>query len=143
MRGASLIVGMLAVTVGVGCTKYSPRPQLSIEIPVGFSGNFVLNMGVRGAPALQKSGQGCVVIVPHEGRVDTSTFLENPEVIFQNNSNGRVWGFSRSTFNTGDRISTGGKIEFFVGTQKDFEAEQNKKNKSGGTTEGEFLVAGV
>jgi hypothetical protein len=43
-----------------------------------------------------------------------------------------VWGYSHSVFNTGDGIPIGGKIEFFVGTKQDYEAEQGKKNHSEG-----------
>jgi hypothetical protein len=69
--------------------------------------------------------------VPQSGKLETSTFLEKPTVTFKKGSDGRIWGFSQSVFTTGDGISVGGKIEFFVGTRQEFEAEQNKKNKSG------------
>ena len=48
------------------------------------------------------------------------------------NGDGGVWGYSHSVFATGDGIPVGAKIEFFVGTRKDYEAEQGKKNHSGG-----------
>jgi hypothetical protein len=55
-----------------------------------------------------------------------------------------VWGFSESAFTTGDGISVGGKIEFFVGTRKEYEAEESKKNHSGATgTEIQYMTAGV
>jgi hypothetical protein len=43
-------------------------------------------------------------------------------------------------FRTGDGISIGGKIEFFVGTQKDYDAEQQKKNKSDGVFNAESFA---
>jgi hypothetical protein len=81
--------------------------------------------------------------VPQSGKLETSTFLEKPAVVFKNGSDGRIWGFSQSVTTTGDGISLGGKIEFFVGTRQEFEAEQNKKNKSGGifTTDPRFSGA--
>jgi len=88
-------------------------------------------MGVRGAIPLPRKGEAYVLDLPMNGKVQTSTLLENPQVTFKNSSDGKVWGYSQRTFTTGDGISVGGKIEFFVGTQKQFEAEQNKKNKSG------------
>ena len=45
-------------------------------------------------------------------------------------SDGAVWGYSHSVFTTGDGIPVGGKIEFFVGTRKEYDAEQGKKNHS-------------
>jgi hypothetical protein len=95
----------------------------------------MLDMGVRGASPLQKEGEAFVVTVPRNGKVETSTLLEKPNVTFKNSADGRIWGYSQSVFTTGDGISIGGKIEFFVGTQKEFEAEQNKKNTSGGISD--------
>jgi len=125
----------------VACSKRASTPQLLVQIPPGFSGNFVLDMGVRGASPLQKKGEDFVVTVPRSGKVETSTFLQQPNVAFKNGSDGRIWGYSQSMFTTGDGISIGGKIEFFVGTQKEFEAEQNKKNKSWGTPTLESVVS--
>jgi len=42
-----------------------------------------------------------------------------------------MWGDSQS-MSTGDGIRVGGKIEFFVGTRKEFEAEQASKKHSRG-----------
>lgn len=122
----------LLLTV-VACSRRGTGSRVIVEIPAGFSGNFVLEMGVKDAVPLAKQGDTYVVDVPHSGKVITSTFLDKPEVVFKNASDGKVWGYSQDVFTTGDGISIGGKIEFFVGTQKDFEAEQEKKkNKSGG-----------
>ncbi len=125
------VVGLLAA--GLGCSRRASGTQLQVEIPAEFSGNFVLVMGVQDAPPLQKSGGAYIVVVPRSGKVETSTMIERPQVTFKNSGGGQVWGYSERIFTTGDGISTGGNIEFFVGSKKDFEAEQNKKNKSGGS----------
>jgi len=133
----------LLLSFAAACSKGKSAPELSVEIPAGFSGNFVLNMGVREAPALSKKGDVYQVTVSPSGRFATSTVLEKPKITFRNAGQGSVWGFSQSMFTTGDGISVGGKIEFFVGTQKDFEAEQNKKNHSGKFSGAELPTFGV
>jgi len=142
MKRLALLCLLLLTTVA--CSKHKSAPQLVVEIPAGFSGNFVLNMGVRDAAALPQHGDAYVVSVNRAGNLETSTLLESPKVTFRNASGGNVWGFSQSDFSTGDGIPVGGKIEFFVGTQKEFEAEQDKKNHSSGFTGGyESAVAGA
>jgi hypothetical protein len=136
-------VFIILLAVAVACSKRTSHAQLRVEVPAGFTGNFVLHMGIRDAPPLQKDGDAYLVSVPHSGTVETSTILETPQVIFKNSSDGQIWGYSERIFTTGDGISTGGKIEFFVGTRKDFEAEQNKKNKSGGFLKIESAFAGA
>lgn len=130
-------------TLAMACSRQVSGSQLVVDVPSGFSGNFVLNMGVREAAPLKCNGQTCYVTVPSGGKVETSTFLDSPKITFQNGSDGSIWGFSQSVFTTGDGISVGGKIEFFVGTQKDFDAEQKKKNKSGTFSAPDTLVARV
>jgi len=131
-RFRAICVFAVLFAVTVACSKKSLSDQLIVEIPAGFTGNFVLEMGVRDAAPLDKQGDAYVVSVSREGKAQTSTMLNNAKVTFKNSSDGQVWGLSQRTFSTGDGISIGGKIEFFVGTQKDFDAEQQKKNKSGG-----------
>ena len=114
------------------CSKKQPATQLVVEIPSGFSGNFLLEMGVKNAPPLEKQGDAYIVSVPRSGKVTTSTLLTNSKPTFKNSSDGGVWGYAHSVFTTGDGIATGGKIEFFVGTRKEYDAEQGKKNHSGG-----------
>ena len=129
----SLVCGsVLLVASLVACMKKTTAQELSVEIPAGFSGNFVLEMGVRAAAPLPADGNGYRLTLPQAGKIQTSTLLDHPHVTFKNGTDGKVWGYSQRTFTTGDGISVGGKIEFFVGTQQQFEAEQNKKNKSGG-----------
>ena len=127
----------------IACTKKSKAQELVVEIPPGVNGNFVLEMGVRDARPLSLNGDGYLLALPHDGKLQTSTLLENPHVTFRNSSNGQIWGYSQKIFSTGDGISTGGKIEFFIGTQKEFEAEQNKKNKSGGFFTNEWNAVGA
>jgi hypothetical protein len=117
-----------------GCSKHSSGPVLVVEIPSGFSGDFLLEMGVKDAPALDKQGNAYVLTVPKSGKATTSTLLTNARPMFRNSSDGGVWGYSHSVFSTGDGIPTGGKIEFFVGTRKEYDAEESKKNHSGGAS---------
>ena len=124
---------VVLLTAGLACSKGKSGTQLEVQIPAEFTGNFVLVMGVQDAPPLQKDGDAYTVAVPRSGKVETSTIVERPQVAFKNSGGGQVWGYSERIFTTGDGISTGGNIEFFVGSKKDFEAEQNKKNKSGGS----------
>ncbi len=134
MSGRFFLVcgSVLLVASLVGCTRKITAQELSVEIPAGFSGNFVLEMGVRDAAPLAIDGGSYRLTLPQDGKIQTSTLLDHPHVTFKNGSDGNVWGYSQRIFTTGDGISVGGKIEFFVGTQQQFEAEQNKKNKSGG-----------
>jgi hypothetical protein len=126
-----------------GCTKRASGPLLVVEIPASFSGNFLLEMGVKEAPPLEKQGDSYVVAVPGSGKVATSTMLSRPLIKFKNDSDGTVWGFSQATFKTGDGIAVGGKIEFFVGTRKQYDAEENKKNHSGGFSTAGHLAASI
>jgi hypothetical protein len=114
------------------CSKHPAAAQVIVEIPSGFTGDFLLEMGVKEAPPLEKRGDAYVVSVPRNGKVTTSTLLTNSQPTFRNSTEGAVWGYSHSVLTTGDGIPVGGKIEFFVGTKKEYEAEQGKKNHSGG-----------
>ena len=126
------------------CSKHGSATQMIVEIPPGFNGNFLLEMGVREGAPLEKRGDAYVLRVPKSGKVITSTLLTNSEPAFRNSSEGGVWGYSHSVFSTGDGIPVSGKIEFFVGTRKEYEAEQGKKNHSGGfSTAVESLALGM
>ena len=89
-------------------------------------------MGIKEAAPLDKSGGGFILTVPKSGKASTSTLVTNPRITFKNASSGAVWGYSRSIFTTGDGIPVSGKIEFFVGSREEYEAEQGKKNHSRG-----------
>ena len=129
----SLLLCTVFLIAACSCSRNPPASQIVVEIPAGFTGNFLLEMGVKDAPALQKHGDAYVVIVPKNGKVETSTLLTNSTPVFKNATDGAVWGYAHSVFTTGDGIATGGKIEFFVGTRKEYDAEQSKKNHSGGS----------
>lgn len=131
-RRVLLIAVCALLLAGVGCSKKNPAAKVVVEIPSGFTGDVLLEMGVRDAPPLAKRGDAYVVTVPRDGKVITSTLLLHSLPTFENSGDGRVWGYSHSLFTSGDGIPVGGKIEFFVGTKKDFEAEQGKRNHSGG-----------
>ena len=126
------MVCSIFLVVAVACSKKGPAQKVVVEIPSGFNGDFLLEMGVRGAPPLVKQDDTYVVAVPRSGKAITSTLLTDSQPSFRNSSDGAVWGYSHSVFNTGDGIPIGGKIEFFVGTKKDYEAERGKRNHSEG-----------
>jgi hypothetical protein len=124
--------GLLLIAAGA-CSKHLSESEIVVEIPAGFNGNFSLEMGVKEAPPLIQQGNAYTLTVPKNGKLATSTLLDNPRPVFRNSSDGSVWGYAHSTFTTGDGIPVGGKIEFFVGTKKDYDAEENKKNHSRGS----------
>jgi hypothetical protein len=143
-------IGILAICIvflmiASACSsKKSSAPELVVEIPSGYSGNFSLQMGVKDAPPLAKQGNSYLLTVSKSGTVATSTLLPASHPVFKNSSSGEVWGYSHRMFATGDGIPVGGRIEFFVGTKNDYDAEQNKKNHSGGLlTRPESLTAGA
>lgn len=131
MRGAVAALAGITFLLAIACSTQTSDPRLIVEIPSGFTGDFVLEMGARNAAPLQKQGDSYVVTVDRSGKVATSTLLKKAKVTFRNASSGGVWGYSESMFTTGDGIAVGGKIEFFLGTRKDYEAEQGKRNHSG------------
>jgi hypothetical protein len=137
-KPCSVLICIVVLMVVTGCSKKGPASKVVVEVPSGFTGDFLLEMGVKEAPPLEKRGDAFVVTVPRDGKLVTSTLLTNPEPTFQNSSDGGIWGYSHLIFTTGDGIPTGGKIEFFVGTRKEYEAEQGRKNHSEG-----FAVAPV
>ena len=140
---SSLVFALIFLGV-IACSKNGPASKVVVEIPSGYTGDFLLEMGVKDAPPLPKQGDAYVVTVPRSGKLITSTLLTKSRPAFQGSSEGGVWGYSHSVFTTGDGIPTGGKIEFFVGTKNDYEAEQGKKNHSGGfSTSPEFTTSGV
>ena len=115
-----------------GCSRNKPAPIVVVEVPAGFTGDVLVEMGIKDAPPLQQRGGAYTVVVPRDGKIFTSTLLTQARPTFKNSGEGAVWGYSHSVFTTGDGIPTGGKIEFFVGTRKDYEAEQGKRNHSSG-----------
>jgi len=139
-RSWKSVLGLVPLLIlSAACSKRAD-PDLIVEIPAGFSGNFSLEMGVRDAPALAKDGNAYRLTVSKSGKMSTSTLLVHSQPQFRNSSGGAVWGYSHSVFSTGDGIPVGGKIEFFVGTRQDFEAEESKKNHSSGIQSDEDLA---
>ncbi len=136
-RFAAAILFAIVLTITIACTKKSASAQIVVEIPSNFNGNFVLDMGVRNAPPLAKQGDSYFLSVPLTGKAETSTLLKNAKLVFRTSNGAQIWGLSQRVFTTGDGISVSGKIEFFVGTQKEFEAEQLKKKQSGGVVRDE------
>lgn len=131
-RVALILAGTILLMAAEACSRNRNGEPLVVEIPSGFNGDFVLDMGNKGAAPLVRQGGGqYVVTVPKNGILATSSLLLNPQVTFKNSSDGTVWGYSHSVSTTGDGIPVGGKIEFFVGTKKDYEASQGKKKHSG------------
>jgi hypothetical protein len=128
----AMVACVFFLLAAVACSKKAASPEVVVEIPSGFTGNFLLEMGVKDAPPLLKQGDSYFVTVPRSGKVTTSTLLTHSRPIFKNSSDGGVWGYAHSVFTTGDGLPVGGKIEFFVGTRKQYDAEENKKNHSGG-----------
>ena len=57
-----LVVGLLIAAAS--CSKHSSGPQLTVEIPAGFSGNVVVEMGRKDAAPLAQQGDAYVVSVP-------------------------------------------------------------------------------
>jgi hypothetical protein len=131
-RAVVFCAGLLLIAASA-CSKHPSEPEIVVEIPAGFNGNFSLEMGVKDAPPLIQQGNSYTLTVPKNGKLATSTLLPNAHAVFRNASDGTVWGYSYSSFTTGDGIPVGGKIEFFVGTKKDYDAEENKKNHSRGS----------
>jgi hypothetical protein len=128
----SIVISAIFLIASSARSKNRAAPQVIVEIPSGFTGNFLLEMGARDALPVEKRGEAYVLPVPRNGKVITSTLLTNSRPSFQNSSEGAVWGYSHSVFTTGDGIPVGAKVEFFVGTRNECEAEQGRKKHSGG-----------
>lgn len=141
MKYRPVWIFLIPLLLATGCTRSRTADRVIVEIPEGFSGNFVLNMGVKNAEPLAREGDHYLITVPKSGDLSTSSLLTNPQLMFRNSSDGSVWGYSHSVFTTGDGIPVGGKIEFFVGTKKDYDAEENKKKQSGRFMNPELLEA--
>jgi hypothetical protein len=112
--------------------KHRSASQRIVEIPSGFDGNFLLEIGVKETAPRVTQGDAHRVTVPRNRKRVTFTLLTNSQPTFRNSSQGAVSGYSQSLPTTEAGIPVGGKIEFFVGTRKAFEAEQARKKHSGG-----------
>jgi hypothetical protein len=94
----STVISAIFLIASSACSKNRAAPQVIVEIPSGFTGNFLLEMGVRDALPLEKRGKADVLPGPRNGKVITSTLLTNSRPSFQNSSEGAVWGYSHSVF---------------------------------------------
>jgi hypothetical protein len=130
LKASWILFCAVLLAAAIACSRKPPAPKVIVEIPSGFSGNFLLEMGVKEAPPLEKRGDAYVVTVAKNGKATTSTVLTEAQPTFQNSGDGTIWGYSHAVFTTGDGIPVGGKIEFFVGTRKDYDAEESRKNHS-------------
>src|SRR5580704_9153330 len=89
-RGRS--IGIIAICTvflmiaGACSSKKSSAPELVVEIPSGYSGNFSLQMGVKDAPPLAKQGDSYLLTVSKTGTVATSTLLPASQPVFKNSS---------------------------------------------------------
>ena len=127
IAGVSLMVvlGLL-----LSCWKATVHDQIVIEVPSGYSGPVEVRLGVVGAPPLPKQGAGYVIAVPPDGRVSTSTSLSKVQPVFKDLPKTRVWGYNAMILRSGDGIPVGGSIEFFVGTNEQYQIEVSRKSKS-------------
>jgi hypothetical protein len=112
-----------------GCSK-AGNDHVAIALPANFSGQVHIEMGVPGAPALERVGTTYQIVVPPDGKVKTSTIIVAAQPRFGNLDAGQVWGYTPTVTKTGDGLSVGGTIEFFVGTKEQYESAEAKKRKS-------------
>lgn len=70
--------------------------------------------------------------VPRNGKVITSTLLTTPGHHSRIPATVLCGAIRIRFFATDDGIPVGAKIEFFVGTRNEYEAEQGRKKHSGG-----------
>ena len=128
----STVISAIFLIASSACSKNRAAPQVIVEIPSGFTGNFLLEMGVRDALPLENRGEAYVLLRAQEREghhVDSADQL--PAIIpeFQRRCCVGLFAFG---FYHGRRIPVGAKIEFFVGTRNEYEAEQGRKKHSGG-----------
>jgi hypothetical protein len=122
-------IAVVAICFAVACSR-TAHATLIIEVPTGYSGPVDVELGVTGAPALQKEGDEYIVPVPATGHVSTSTILLDTTPEFKNVGHDRVWGYESSILKAGDGIPVGGNIDFFIGTKEQYQIELTKRHKS-------------
>ena len=52
----SMVSCAVFLVAASACSKQSSAPNVIVEIPAGFNGNFLLEMGIKDAPPLEKRG---------------------------------------------------------------------------------------
>ncbi len=128
------IIAVVAVLMVLGlllsCWKAPVHDQVVIDVPSGYSGPVEVHLGVSGAPALPKRDGAYLITVPPDGRVSTSTSISEVQPVFKDLPGNRVWGYNCLILRSGDGIPVGGNIEFFVGTNEQYQIEVSRKHKS-------------
>lgn len=128
-RTVVIAIAAVAVCAGLACSRKA-HAALLIEVPNGYSGPVDVQLGVAGAPALQKEEGEYVIPVPVDGHVTTSTTLSDATPEFKNVDHDRVWGYESLILKAGDGIPVGGSIEFFIGTKEQYQIALTKRHKS-------------
>lgn len=64
----STVISAIFLIASSACSKNRAAPQVIVEIPSGFTGNFLLEMGVRDALPLEKRGEHMCCPCPGTGR---------------------------------------------------------------------------
>lgn len=119
------------------CSKKLPDDEVSFAVPAGFSGQVQIQLGVLGAPPLQRKQGIYVLDIPADGKITTSTVLSGSPK-YTAAGTGQIWGYTTSIYRTGDGLPVGGSLEFFVGTKEQFDAYEAKKPKSQETPDQPF-----
>lgn len=123
--GVLMVLGLL-----LSCWRAPVHDQLVIDVSSGYSGPVEVRLGISGAPALPKRDGAYLVTVPADGRVSTSTSISEVQPVFKDLPGDRVWGYNCLILRSGDGIPVGGSIEFFVGTNEQYQIEVSRKHKS-------------
>ncbi len=121
---------MILLGLLLSCWKAPVHDHLVVEVPSGYSGPVQVQLGVAGAPPLPRRGDAYVITVPSDGRVSTSTALSDVQPVFRDLPGNHVWGYTSLILRSGDGIPVGGSIEFFVGTNEQYQIEVSRKHKS-------------
>ena len=124
-----IVIAAVAVCAGMACSRKA-HAALLIEVPSGYSGPVNVQLGVAGAPPLQKEHGEYVIPVPVNGHITTSTTISDATPEFKNVGQDRVWGYESSILKAGDGIPVGGSIDFFVGTKEQYQIDLTKRHKS-------------
>jgi hypothetical protein len=64
----STVISAIFLIASSACSKNRAAPQVIVEIPSGFTGNFLLEMGVRDAPPWRSVGKHMCCPCPGTGR---------------------------------------------------------------------------
>jgi hypothetical protein len=132
MKSRTYLLGAaigLLVLLSAGCSKPAQN-KIVFEVPPHFNGQVLVQMGIPGAPEMEHQGNIYRIKIPPDGKATTSTVIVGALPEFANTGAGQVWGFNPSVAKTGDGITVGATVEFFVGTKEQYESAEAKKHKS-------------